>query len=284
MQRPPAASTATDFDRLINPRSVAIVGASSNPTSIGGQPLRFLTEFGYQGKVYPVNPRYPELKGLACYPDIGAVPRPCDVALIAVGAAQVPKVIEQCGAAGIPFAIVMSAGFREIGAAGMGLQRELEAALARTTLRMVGPNCIGMMNVRDHIHCGFGGAMSNSRMRAGGLAMVTQSGGFGLGVVAAADQAGLGFNYVISTGNETDVGALELVANLVERDDVEAVVAYLEGSTDGRRLRAIGERALEKRKPVLMWKVGNSGSGRRAAVSHTGRLTADATLFRRALA
>ncbi|MCC6535765.1 MAG: acetate--CoA ligase family protein [Burkholderiales bacterium] len=276
-------SPYADFDRLFSPRGIALVGASATPTSLGGQPLRFLTEYGYAGRVYPVNPKYPELKGLPCYPDVASVPDPCDLALIVVGAHHVPGVIDQCGARGLPFAIVLSAGFHEIGARGADSQRALEAALARNDVRIVGPNCIGLLNLDEHIHAGFGGAMSNRNLRAGRLAMVTQSGGYGLGMVTAADQQGVGFNYIVSTGNETDISATELIRYLLEREDTDAVVAYLEGSTDGRGLLDIGRRALALEKPVLMWKVGNSRSGRRAATSHTGRLSAGPELFRRAL-
>ena len=272
-----------NFDRMISPRAIAVVGASATPTSIGGQPFRFLTEFGYQGKVYPVNPKYQELKGLTCYADLVSVPSPCDLALIAVGAPHVATELAQCDAAGIPFAIVMSSGFREIGETGMQRQQEIEAVLEKSKVRLLGPNCIGMLNLNEHIHCGFGGSMSNSRLRAGTLAIVSQSGGWGMGMVEIADQAGCGFNYVVSTGNETDITALEMIAYFLEREDTQAVVAYLEGTTDGRRLLAIGERALQLGKPVLMWKVGNTDSGRRAATSHTGRLTAGHELFQRAM-
>jgi acyl-CoA synthetase (NDP forming) len=192
-------------------------------------------------------------------------------------------VIDQCGARGIPFAVVLSAGFQEIGERGAENQRALEEALARNRVRIVGPNCIGVLNVAEHVHAGFGGAMSNPNLRPGRLAMVTQSGGFGFGMVAAADQQGVGFNCILSTGNETDIKATEFIRYLLERDDTDAVVAYLEGSTDGRGLRELGRRALELEKPVLMWKVGNSRSGRRAATSHTGRLSAGPELFRRAV-
>jgi acyl-CoA synthetase (NDP forming) len=273
----------TNFDRLFSPRGIALVGASAAANSVAGQPLRYLTEFGYAGKVYPVNPKYGEMKGLVCYPDLASVPDPCDLALIVVGGRHVPGVIDQCGARGIPFAVVLSAGFQEIGAAGAQNQRELEAALARNDVRIIGPNCIGMLNLVEHVHAGFGGAMGNPGLKAGRIAMVTQSGGYGMGMVAAADAQGVGFNYIVSTGNETNVTATELIGYLLERDDTDAVVAYLEGSTDGRGLIRIGRRALELEKPVLMWKVGNSRSGRRAATSHTGRLTAGPELFRRAL-
>jgi acyl-CoA synthetase (NDP forming) len=282
-QSKPPAPSPTDFDRLFSPRGIALVGASATASSVGGQPLRFLTEFGYAGRVYPVNPKYPELKGLTCYPDILAVPDPCDLAIIVVGARHVPSVIDQCGQRGIPFAIVLSAGFQEIGSRGADNQRALEQALARNPVRIVGPNCIGVLNVNEHIHAGFGGAMSNPKLRPGRLAMVTQSGGFGFGVVAAADLQGVGFNCIVSTGNETSIKATEFIRYLLERDDTDAVVAYLEGSTDGRGLLEIGRRALELEKPVLMWKVGNSRSGKRAATSHTGRLSAGPELFRRAI-
>lgn len=280
---PESPVNTTDFHRLFSPRGIALVGASAAANSVAGQPLRYLTEFGYAGKVYPVNPKYTEMKGLACYPDLAAVPDPCDLALIVTSGRHVPGVIDQCGARGIPFAIVLSAGFQEIGEAGARNQRELEAALARNDVRIVGPNCIGMLNLNEHVHAGFGGAMGNPNLRAGRIAMVTQSGGYGMGMVAAADAQGIGFNYIVSTGNETSITATEFIAYLLERDDTDAVVAYLEGSTDGRGLIRIGKRALELEKPVLMWKVGNSRSGRRAATSHTGRLTAGPELFRRAL-
>ena len=116
--------TKPDFERLIRPRAVAIIGASDDPTRIGGQPLRSLTEFGYAGAVYPVNPKYKTLGNLVCYPEIAAVPCPCDVAIVAVPAPRVPDVIEECGAAGVGFAIVFSAGFREIGEIGRASCRE----------------------------------------------------------------------------------------------------------------------------------------------------------------
>src|SRR5690606_21677539 len=141
-QNPQPAARRTNFDRLFSPRGIALVGASANTASVGGQPLRFLTEFGYRGRVYPVNPKYRDLKGLTCYPDLSEVPDPCDVALIVVGARHVPGVIDQCGRRGIPFAIVLSAGFQEIGSRGEESQRALEAARARNTVRIVGPNCI----------------------------------------------------------------------------------------------------------------------------------------------
>lgn len=153
------ARTREDFSRFVNPRAIAVVGASSDLSRIGGQPLRLLTEYGYQGKVYPVNPRHVEIKGLPCYADVAAVPKPCDVALIALAAQHVPGVIAQCGAAGISNAIVLAAGFSEIGAEGKALQQKLLAAARRHNVRVLGPNCLGAMNLKDNVRNGFGGTM-----------------------------------------------------------------------------------------------------------------------------
>ena len=282
MAIPPAPTSRLDLTRFLHPRGVAVIGASNDLTRIGGQPLKLLTEFGYQGKVYPVNPKYSEIKGLPCYPDITAVPQPCDVALIALSAPLVPKVIAQCGKAGIPFALVLSAGFSEVGSEGEALQDELRAAAREHGVRVVGPNCLGLMNLADHVRIGFGGTMQLKTLTPGPIAMVTQSGGFGFGVAAIACYYGLGFNYIISTGNEADLTMLDWIADLIERPEVEIVTVFMEGITDGRRLIEIGERALELGKPILIWKVGNTDVGSRAATSHTARMTAGYELYRAA--
>lgn len=277
-----STTAAPDLSRLLNPRGVAIIGASTDLTRIGGQPIKLLTEYGYKGRVYPVNPKYQEVKGLSCYPDIGAVPKPCDIALIAVSGALVPGAIEQCGKAGIPFAVILSAGFGEAGDAGKVLNDKLLAAIKSSGVRVVGPNCLGLMNLDEDFRLGFGGTLQLKTLKAGPIAMVTQSGGFGFGVVAVACYHGLGFNHVISTGNEADLTALDWMEHLIERPDVEILTAFLEGTTEGRRLRRLGARALELGKPILIWKVGNSEVGSKAATSHTARLTAGYELFRTA--
>ncbi len=272
----------TDLSRFLNPRGVAVVGVSSEVSRIGGQALTLLTDFGYQGKVYPVNPKYPEVRGLTCYPDVASVPQPCDVALIALAARQVPGAIEQCGKAGIPFALVLSSGFSEVGGEGKALQAKLLAAARKANVRVVGPNCLGILNIKDGARIGFGGTSQLTTLKPGPMAMVTQSGGFGFGVVSAAAHYGVGCNYAISTGNEADLTLLDWVADLIERPEVEIVVAFMEGVNDGRRLIELGERALELGKPILAWKVGNTDVGSQAATSHSARLTAGYELYRTA--
>lgn len=272
-----------DFKRLFYPRGLAIVGASSNPAySVGGQPLRSLSTFGFKGAVYPVNPKYKVLNDLPCYAAVGDVPQPCDLALIAVSASRVPGVIRECGAAGIPFAVVLSSGFREIGEEGAALQQQVAAAAKQSGVRIVGPNCQGIMNLAIRMFGGFGTAFQRSDLQSGPVAMVTQSGGFGYSLVTRASDVGIGFNYVVSIGNECDISTLDLLEYLIELEEVEVLTAYIEGIKDGRRLLAIGDRALELGKPILIWKVGNSDSGRRASASHTANLTSDATIYRAA--
>ena len=271
-----------DFEGLVRPRAVGIVGASADMSRIGGLALRASTEFGFRGAVYPVNPKYNTLKDLRCYPTISDVPRPCDVAIIALPSALVARTVEECGAAGIRFAVVLSAGFREIGEPGLVLEAELLAAASRGGVRVLGPNCLGVMNLATRMHAAYGPGFEFPELRGGPLALVTQSGGFGFAMVTEAAAAGIGFNYGVSTGNEADIGALDLLEYFLEQDDVKIVATFLEGVHDGRRLLALGDRALELGKPILIWKVGNTVSGRRAAVSHTARLTAGQEIYRAA--
>lgn len=271
-----------NLSRLLNPAGIAVVGASSEPTRIGGQPIRALKEFGYSGKIYPVNPKYDSIQELVCYPDVSSVPQPCDVALIAVNAKLVADAIIGCGKAGIPYAVVLSAGFREIGDAGMALQKDLNEAIAVSGVRVVGPNCQGYMSLAHAVYCGFGAPFQYPHTDHGSVAMVTQSGGFGYAVMGLAEGSGIGFNYVVSTGNEADIDVLQLCQQLIGQDDVDVLAVYMEGVRDGRRLRVLGQQALQLRKPIVVWKVGNSALGRKAAASHTANLTASYDLYRAA--
>ena len=277
-----AARSRVDLSRFLNPRGVAVVGVSSDATRIGGQALSLLTDFGYTGAIYPVNPKYGDIKGLTCYPDLLSVPQPCDVALIALSAERVAGAIEQCGKAGIPFALVLASGFSEVGEEGKSLQADLIATARKANVRMLGPNCLGILNLKDNARIGFGGTAELRTLKPGPMAMVTQSGGFGFGVVAMAAYYGIGCNYAISSGNEADLNLLDWVADLIERPEVEIVVAFMESIDDGRRLIEIGERALELGKPILAWKVGNTDVGIRAATSHSARMTAGYELYRTA--
>jgi acyl-CoA synthetase (NDP forming) len=271
-----------DLTRLLSPSAIALIGASTNAHSISGQPLYHMLATGYAGKLYPVNPNRAEVQGVKAYADVRQIPGACDVAVITIPAAHVPDALEQCGEAGISFAVILSAGFAETGEAGAGMQRKLDAAIAKSGVRVVGPNCVGTMNLIDKAFCAFGGALGDKTLRPGPLAIVSQSGGFGLSIMALANSHGVGTCYNISTGNEADLTFFDFAHDFLDRDEVKMIAVYMEASTEGRELRALGSHALAAGKPVLMLKVGNSGASRRAANSHTGRLTADYTLFRAA--
>ena len=241
-----------------------------------------MIEAGYAGKIYPINPKRAEVQGLKAYPDVGSIPGPCDVALVAVSGPQVPKALRECGKAGIPFAVVLAGGFEETGKLGEALQRELDAAIAESGVRVVGPNCVGVANIDTRAFCAFGGALYDKGLEPGPVAIVSQSGGVGLGIMAHAHARGVDTRYLVSCGNQADLDFFDFAHQLLGQDDVQLIAAYLESSTEGVRLRELGRRALELGKPILMLKVGNSGAGRRAASSHTGKLTADYTLFKAA--
>lgn len=271
-----------DLTKLLTPQSIAIIGASSNNTSISGQPLRLMLDVGYAGKLFPVNPRRDEVQGIKAYPDAQSIPEPCDVALVAVSAAQVPQALRDCGKAKIPFAVVLAGGFEEIGEPGMAMQRELKAAIQESGVRVVGPNCIGVANIATRAFCAFGGALYDKSLEPGPVAVVSQSGGVGLSMLAHAHARGVDSRYIVSCGNEADLNFFDFCHTLLAQDDVKLIMAYLESSTEGVKLRELGQRALQLGKPIILLKVGNSGAGRRAAGSHTGKLTADYTLFKAA--
>ncbi len=265
---------------LFNPRSVVIIGATQDTRRAGGQPLYSLTHLGYAGEVFAVNPRYTEIEGRPCFAGVDALPQPCDLAVIAVPAVEVPNTIEACGRKGIPYALILSAGFREIGERGAPLEARLQAALKSSGVRAVGPNCIGMMNLRSRVFAGFGAAFRKQDWRGGPVAMISQSGGFAYSIMTFCEEAGVGFDHMVSTGNESSLNTLDFIEHFLDDEATRLIAVYMEGINDGRRLRALGRRALEAGKPIAVWKVGNTRAGSRAAVSHTANLTEDYDYYR----
>jgi len=270
------------LSRLFEPRGVAIIGASADLSRIGGQPVKALHQFGFRGGVYPVNPKYPEVDGLRCYPNVGAIDAPCDLAIIAVPAEAAVNAVRECGAAGISFCIVLSAGFRETGEAGAALQEALRQAAAEAHVRLIGPNCQGLMNLTTRLYAGFGSAFQVPDLPAGAVSLVTQSGGFGYAVLMSCTARGIGFRIALSTGNEADVTTPEVIEALIEEPGTRIICAYVESIADGRRLMAAGRRAVAAGKPLLVWKSGNSADGARAAISHTGSMTGRYDVYRAA--
>ncbi|MFM0341722.1 acetate--CoA ligase family protein [Paraburkholderia fungorum] len=281
MNLPTTSAGALDIERLVEPRSIAIIGASNDPKSISGQPMRFLMQHGYQGVLYPVNPKYAEIAGVTCHASIAALPDTPDLALILVAARRVPDMLRQCGEKGIGFAIVYSSGFAEAGAAGAALQEECAVIAKAFGIRVIGPNCQGFVSTGVGVYAGFG-APFGVDYRRGGLSLISQSGGFGCALLLMADELGIGLRHFITTGNEADVSLLDLVDACIADPQTSLIAAYIEGLKDARRLVDVANRALDAGKPLLAWKVGNTADGAKAAASHTANLGGASALYRTA--
>ena len=266
------------LDKLLNPRSVAVIGASADPTRIGGRPLRYLREDGFAGDIYPVNPGRDEVQGLRSYPGIEAIPGPVDCAVLALTAEGVLPAIQSCAKKGVGAAVVFSAGFAEMGDAGRAQQAEMGRIARAANMRIVGPNCLGVFNVHSNAYLTFSGVFGDVVGTRGRLGLVSQSGGYAGEVVKQAKQLGLGIGTWMTTGNEVDVELGEAMLHMAHSTDVDVVVGYIEGVRNPRTFIDALETARRKRKPVIVLKVGRTEQGARAAASHTASLAgSDAT-------
>ena len=273
---------SSDFTRMFNPRGIAIVGANNDPTKPGRQTLIALERHGYKGGVYPVNPKYVEIGGTPCFGSISDITHPCDVAVIALPASQVPSVIEQCGNRGIGFAVVLGGGFREAGPEGLALEIRMVEAAHASNVRIIGPNCLGFKNVHDGVYASFGSITRPPDLDPGPVSAVIQSGGFGSSVIMQAWQAGVGFRHVVASGGEADITVPELINAFVDDPKTRIIFAYLEGVKNGREFMRSAHRALEAEKPLVVLKAGNTTQGVRAAASHTAFLTGSYDIYKAA--
>ena len=271
-----------DFERLFNPRSIAIIGASTEVGSVSGQPLNLLIKRGYPGALYPINPKYAELLGRPCYPSIEALPEAPDLALIVVNAKLAIRMLEACGRKGVPFVIIFSSGYSEVGEDGEAMQRELADIAHRYDIGVIGPNCQGIIGVPAKTYAGFGSAFIYD-YAPGPVSMVSQSGGFGFSVMSLAAMEGrVGFRNVVTTGNEIGISSLDFMRYMIDDPGTRIITGYIEGLKDAHRLRAIGEAALAAAKPIMLWKVGNSAEGQKAVASHTANLGGAMALYQAA--
>ncbi|GAB3684780.1 acetate--CoA ligase family protein [Salinisphaera aquimarina] len=272
---------ARDLATLFSPRSIAVVGATTNAAAIGGQPLKHLADHGYEGTIYPVNPKYADIAGLRCYPDLVSLPETPDLVVVAVSAHLVPDVIRVAGQKGVPFALVFSSGFAEVGGDGKDAQSRLQAVAESAGVTLIGPNCQGLINISDDIPVGFG-APYGLTYSAGAVSLTSQSGAFGNSLLMALNKEGVGLRHYVSTGNEAATSTLDFFSHFIDDPQTHVVAAYVEGFRDARSLRVIAGRALLKRKPIIVWKVGNTVEGANAASSHTANLAGGSTYYRAA--
>lgn len=276
-----ARGKSLDVRRLFLPDAVAVVGASSNLESIGGQPIKYLMKHGYPGKIYPVNPKYDDIAGLRCFPDIGSLPEVPDVLVVAVAAGMVTDIIKKAGQKKIPFAIIFSSGFAETGNDGQAVQKKLAEIARSTGICIIGPNCQGLMNIAEGQNIGFGAPYA-LKYSPGRVSMTSQSGAFGNSLLMGLDDEGIGFRHYISTGNEAMTTSLDFFNSFLDDDQTGVVAGYVEGFQDAYRLRDIGRKALQKDIPLVLWKVGNTSVGAKAAASHTANMAGKSTYYQTA--
>ena len=269
------------------PHSVAVLGASPDPHRIRGLLLRHLRDNGFQGRIVPVNPSYQEIDGLRCYPSLEAAGGPIDLAVVAIPASAVAGTAEDCAHAGVKHMVVISSGFAEEGGAASAMQAHLHDIARRTGLRVAGPNCEGYWNALGRISTTFSPTVEAkpneqpptlvSDRRIG---VIAQSGGIGFSLFNRGKAAGLGFSYVMSTGNEADLTAADFLDYMARDDRTHAVMLFCETIRDGAAFIAAAEEARARGKPIVAIKVGRSEAGQRAAASHTAALSGAYTAYR----
>ena len=274
---PPGADDA--LRRLLEPRSIAIVGASPRAGHFGNQPFVNLRGFGFTGAVYGVNPSHTEVEGYPCVAAVEELPDGVDHAVLVVRAAQAPALVARCGARGIPAVTVVASGFAEAGSEeGRALQARLLEAARSAGVRVCGPNTLGVANFRTGAVPFVSGNLP-PEVHAGGVAIVSQSGGIGFTLLNRAWSRGVGTGYLVVAGNEVDVTIAELVAHLTRAEGVDVVLCYIEAVRDGPGLVKAAAAAWRVGVPVVMVKAGRSAAGQRAAATHTGALATSAVVF-----
>jgi len=259
------------LERILDAKSVAIVGASKNVTKRGYQAVRTLLDEKYEGAIYPVNPKEKAVLGLKCYPKVAAISEPVDLALIATPAKTVPMVLEDCGAKGVAGAVVLAGGFSEAGLEGKALEQEMVAVAQKHNIRIIGPNTSGALNFKSHMNL-----VGIKNAPGGDIALLTQSGNMALTLITEASvKSNKGFTYYVGVGNEADLNFHEYLDYFRQDPDTKAILMYVEGLRKGRAFLQSAHLTTAK-KPVILFKSGRSSTGKRSAGSHTGALAGDA--------
>lgn len=266
------------LEALLAPRAVAVVGASPDSAKLAGRPLRYFRRYGFEGALFAVNPKYPEIDGVPCVASIDDLPDGIDLALLLVPAPAVPAAVEACGRRGIPYAISIASGFAEAG--DHALQAELERLCRTYGVRLVGPNCVGLLNPRRGVTATFSTELRRRMPRPGRLALVTQSGALGNALLQGINDLDIGLASWVSTGNEADLGVLDFVEHFLDDPDCDTIALFVEGLRDGERLLPLARRARALGKAVIVLRAGRSELGRAASISHTGKLAGSSRVWR----
>ncbi|MGN1208985.1 MAG: acetate--CoA ligase family protein [Duodenibacillus sp.] len=257
------------LDKIMKPKSIAVIGASTKPHTIGSDIMKRLTEYGFQGTVYPVNPKGGVIEGLQAYKNVLEVPGDVDMAIVVVNSKFVLSTIDQCHEKGIKGLVVISAGFKEAGAEGAALEAELLRKVREYGMRCVGPNCLGVVNTLPEVR--MDGCFAETLPVRGDIGFVSQSGALGGGILNILKDLGIGFAQFISIGNQADVNAEDAIEYWENEDDVKQILLYMESIQNPANFRRLASR-VTKKKPILALKAGRSAAGASAASSHTGSL------------
>jgi acetyltransferase len=269
-----SAWTPGTLDPIFLPRTVAVIGATEKPASVGRTVLRNLLEQPFGATIFPINPHRPNVLGIRCYPNIASIGEPVDLAIVVTPAATVPAVLQECQDAGVRGAIVISAGFAELGAEGKEREQKIRQVLASGPLRLVGPNCVGVMNPRTGLNATF--AQANAL--PGNIAFLSQSGALCTAVLDWSRRENVGFSGVVSVGSMLDISWGDLIYHYGDDAYTSSILIYMESIGDARSfLSAAREVAL--RKPIIVIKPGRTEAARKAAASHTGSITGSDEVF-----
>ncbi len=259
----------TNLDKIMKPKSVAVIGASTKEHTIGSDIMKRLQEYKFNGNIYPVNPKGGVIEGLQAYTSITEVPGEVDLAIIVVNSKFVLDTIDQCNEKGIKGLVIITAGFKETGKEGAEMEKQLLAKVQEYGMRCVGPNCLGVVNTHPEIR--LDGCFAETLPERGNIGFVSQSGALGGGILNILKDLNLGFSQFISIGNQADVNAETALEYWENEDDVEQILLYMESIQNPANFRKLATR-ISKKKPVLALKAGRSAAGASAASSHTGSL------------
>ena len=265
------------LENFFRPESVAVIGASREAGKVGYELLKNLIDNSFAGAIYPVNPKADEILGLTAYPDIGDVPHHVDLAVIVVPARFVPGIIENCGKKGIDSAIIISAGFKEAGSAGSKIEAEVWEQAQRFNMRILGPNCLGLINTEANLNASFAAGMPPK----GKIAFFSQSGALGTAILDWAIDRRIGLSKFVSLGNKMDISESDLLTALEDDPNTNVILGYIEGVKDGRAFMEAATKTTRK-KPVIIVKSGSTAAGAKAASSHTGTLAGSENAFQAA--
>ena len=270
------------MDQFFRAKSVAVIGASSTPGKIGHEIFRNLSQYDFEGKVYPVNPRASEILNTKCYPSVLEIPDKIDLAVIALPSKIVPKLIEECGQKGVKACIIVSGGFKEFGENYKEIEEEAVKSARKYAIRIIGPNCIGIFNSETKIDTFFQSHKRMLRPPPGSVSFITQSGTFGCTILEWAAENGLGISKFVSYGNRCDIDEADIIRYLGADPNTKVIAVYVEGFGNGRRfLEAAKEVTPEK--PIIVLKSGRTELGSKAALSHTGWLAGSYSICEAAL-